>query len=96
MRIAQLIIMLLVASHTLGSVWWTVSALEAFAHAEYNGTSADALEEVLPSAWGASAELARQPVHVQYLHAFLWGNAFVSTIITQVRGQTGHPPTPDS
>lgn len=56
-----------------------MSELEAFT--QHGGNRSAGLGDGEVEQWGANAAVLAEPVGVQYMHAFLWGSSFASTII---------------
>eukprot|EP00966_Prymnesium_polylepis_P162513 3756143-Prymnesium_polylepis.1 len=64
-RVSQLVIMLMLACHWSGCLWWLVGTLDT------NGRHPDG------DTWGPDSWLQSQNLTTQYLHAFNWGAGMI-------------------
>ena len=61
-RLTVCLLILIFACHWAGCIWWLVSVQQV-----------DNMPQEANKHWGPSPWLCRQPISIQYLHAFLWG-----------------------
>ena len=73
-RVLQLLLMLLVACHWAGCLWWIVGDIDTEAQSL-------AIEVPTTTPWAASDWVQSQPFVVRYGHSLLWGVGMMTTLM---------------
>jgi len=72
-RVCQLLLLVLLAAHWVGCLWWLVGTLECNVYADPDAAC--------DNGWMPTAELQRMPFGVKYCHAFLWGTSITTGFV---------------
>ena len=86
-RVGQLMLMLLLACHWAGCLWWLVGEIDM--EGVYLATT-----DPQESPWAASEWVRNQPFVVRYAHCLLWGAGLMTTLMPfDVLPRTGECPS---